>query len=65
MILTPALDKLDTFLLTMYLVSAAGLSGLTIEPNVAEFGAVIAELAVVVNIGLLRDCCVEPECECV
>jgi hypothetical protein len=54
MILTPVLDRLDT-LFTNWLISAAGLSGLPIEPNVAEFGAVIAELMVVANIGLFKD----------
>jgi hypothetical protein len=52
MILRP--DKLDT-LSGNWFMSAPGLSGLHVEPNVAEFGAVIAELMVVANMGLFKD----------
>jgi hypothetical protein len=64
LILRLALDRLETLLATTCLASAAGLSGLTIEPNVAEFGTVVAELIVVANMGLFGDWFVEPECEC-
>lgn len=54
MMLAPVLDKLDT-LSANWLMSAAGLSVVLIEPNVAEFGAVRAELTVVANMGLFKD----------